>query len=199
MQRLPSHRIQRAQEVGEIGLEKNPAAAGLGTGDEAPLRPSADFLGMHAQERGGLVEIERSFSDSLRAKHGQLLSARGPERRRFGKSNELAAADAAFGAARTGIRFARSCTCWARPIAGHVRGFGSRVGDAAARYTFRCIPAEDTSGGPRFGPDVICLSRGSSRGQHRLRATRARRFATSRSAVRENASFEESDRTVSEL
>ena len=76
MQRLPSHRIQRAQEIGEIGLEENPAAAGLGTGDETALRPSADFLGVHAQERGGLVEVERSFSDSIRARHGQLLSAR---------------------------------------------------------------------------------------------------------------------------
>ena len=32
MQRLPPHRIQRAQELGEIGLEENPAAAGLGAG-----------------------------------------------------------------------------------------------------------------------------------------------------------------------
>ena len=62
MQRLPSHSIQRAQELGEIGFEENPAAAGLGTGDEAALGPGADFLGMHAQERGGLVEVERSFS-----------------------------------------------------------------------------------------------------------------------------------------
>jgi len=68
---LPSHRIQRAQEVGEIGFEENPAAAGLGTGDEAALRPGADLLGVHAQERGGLVEVERSFSDSLRAGYEQ--------------------------------------------------------------------------------------------------------------------------------
>lgn len=76
MQRLPPHRIQRAQEIGEIGLEENPAAAGLGAGDEAALGAGANFFGMHAKERGGLVEGERSFSDSVRAGHGQLLSAR---------------------------------------------------------------------------------------------------------------------------
>lgn len=163
MQRLPPHRIQRAQELGEIGLEENPAAAGLGTGDEAALRPRADFFGVHPQERGGLVEIERPFSDSLRGGHGQLFSARDLGQWRFPKSTEPSAADAACaGAARTGLRYARSCTGRARPIAGHVRGFGSRVGDAAAPHTFRCIPAEGTSGGPRFGPDVICLSHGSS-------------------------------------
>ena len=200
MQRLPPHRIQRAQEISEIGLQENPAAAGLGTGDQAALRPGADFLGVHAQESGGLVEIERPFSDSLRAEHGQLLSARDLGEWRFPKSNEPPATGAALaGAPRTGFRFARSCTSRAQPIAGHVRGFGSRVGDAAARHTFGCIPAEGTSGGPRFGPDVICLSRGSSRGRYRPRATRGRRFATSRSAAHENAFFEGNDRTVSAL
>ena len=76
MQRLPPHRIQRAQELGEIGFQENPAAARLGAGDETALRPGADFLGVHAKERGGLLEGERSFSDSIRARHGQLLSAR---------------------------------------------------------------------------------------------------------------------------
>ena len=178
MQRLPPHRIQRAQELGEIGLEENPAAAGLGTGDEAALGAGANFLGMHVQERGGLIEVERSFSDSPRAEHSQSLRA---------------------GAACTGLRFARTCTDRVPPIVGHVRAFGNRVVDVAARYTLRCIPAEGTSGGPRYGPDVICLSCGSSRGRYRPQATRGRRFAATRSAVRENASFEGSDRTVSAL
>ena len=76
MQRLPPHRIQRAHELGEIDLQENPAPAGLGARDEAALRPRANFLRVHVQERGGLVEVERSFSDSIRARHGQLLSAR---------------------------------------------------------------------------------------------------------------------------
>ena len=92
MQRLPPHRIQRAQELGEIGFEENPAAAGLCTGDEAALRPGADLLGVHAQERGGLVEVERSFSDSLRAEHAQLLSAHDPGPRFFPTSKEPSAA-----------------------------------------------------------------------------------------------------------
>ncbi|HZT01910.1 MAG TPA: hypothetical protein VFA39_06575 [Steroidobacteraceae bacterium] len=58
MQRLPFHRIQRAQKVGEIVLEKNPGATGLGSGDEATFGSSADFLGVHAQEGGRLIEIE---------------------------------------------------------------------------------------------------------------------------------------------
>lgn len=197
MQRLPSHRIQRAQELGEIGLEENPAAAGFRAGDEAALRPGTDFLRVHAQELGCLVEAERSFSDSLRAGDEQwLLTARHTGRRRFPESNEPSVAGAG---ARTGVRFARSCTGRAQSIVGHVRGFGSRVVAAASRYTSRCNPAEDTTGGPRLGPGVICLSHGSSRGRYRRRATPGRRFATSRSAGRENASFEGSDRTMSAL
>jgi len=59
LQRLPFHRIQRAQKVGEIVLEKNPGAAWLGAGDKAAFGSSADFLRVHAQEGGRLVEIER--------------------------------------------------------------------------------------------------------------------------------------------
>lgn len=73
MQRLPPHRIQRAQELGEIGLEENPAAAGLGAGDEAALGAGADFLGVHAQERGGLDEVEGSYG----AAHTGFRFARG--------------------------------------------------------------------------------------------------------------------------
>lgn len=79
MQRLPPQRIQRAQEVGEISFEENPAPTGLGSRNEAALGPGADFLGVHAQKRGRLVEIERSFSEYLRAGHEQWAStARGP-------------------------------------------------------------------------------------------------------------------------
>ena len=79
MQRLPSQRIQRAQEVSEIGFEEHPAAAGLGSRNEPALGPGADFLGMHAQKRSRLVEIERSFSEYLRAGHERWAStAHGP-------------------------------------------------------------------------------------------------------------------------
>ena len=59
MQRLPSHRIQRAYEVGEIGLEEDPASSGLGSRNEAALGARPDLLGMHAEERGGFLEIQR--------------------------------------------------------------------------------------------------------------------------------------------
>ncbi len=59
MQRLPFHRIQRAQEGGEIVLQENSGPARLGSGDEAAFCSSADFLGVHTQEGGRLVEIER--------------------------------------------------------------------------------------------------------------------------------------------
>ena len=59
MQRLPFHRIQRAHEVGEIALEKDPAPTRLGPGDEAALGPCANFLRVHVQERGSFIERER--------------------------------------------------------------------------------------------------------------------------------------------
>jgi hypothetical protein len=58
-QRLPFDRIQRADKLGEIELEEDPAPAGLRPGDEAAFRAHADFFGMHMEECGGLVEIER--------------------------------------------------------------------------------------------------------------------------------------------
>jgi hypothetical protein len=120
-------------------------------------------------------------------------------RRCVPKSNETWGADVRFDGGRTGFRCVRSCTGLALPIVDHVRGFGSRVVGAAVRYISRCIPAEGITGGPRFGADVICLSPGSSRGQYRRRATRGRHFATSRSAGRENAVAEGSERTASAL
>jgi hypothetical protein len=57
---LPFHRIQRAHELGEIDLEENPAPAGFGSRNEPTLGARADFFGMHAEEGGGFVEIERS-------------------------------------------------------------------------------------------------------------------------------------------
>jgi hypothetical protein len=55
---LPPHRIQRAYELSEIGLEEDPASAGLRTGDEAALRPRADLFRMHVEECGGFNETE---------------------------------------------------------------------------------------------------------------------------------------------
>ena len=58
MQRLPSHRIQRADELSEIGLEEDPAPSGLRPRDEAALRPRADLFRVHVEECGGFIEIE---------------------------------------------------------------------------------------------------------------------------------------------
>lgn len=67
MQRLPPHNIQRADERSEIGLEEDPAPAGLRPGDEAALRARANFLGVHVKKRGGFVEIEGSHEGSISA------------------------------------------------------------------------------------------------------------------------------------
>ena len=61
MQRLPSHRIQRAHEVGEIALEEDPAPTRLGPGDEATLGPRANFLRVHVQEGGGFIKRQCSY------------------------------------------------------------------------------------------------------------------------------------------
>lgn len=58
MQRLPSHRIQRAHELSEVDLEEDPAPACLCSRDQATLRARANLLGMHVQEGGGFVESE---------------------------------------------------------------------------------------------------------------------------------------------
>lgn len=62
MQRLPFHRIQRAHEVGEIGVEEDPEPTGLGPGDEAALGSRANFLRVHVQEGGGFIG-RRSHED----------------------------------------------------------------------------------------------------------------------------------------
>jgi hypothetical protein len=56
---LPSHRIQRAHELGEIDIEENPAAAGLRSRNESALRPRPNFFRVHMQECGGFMEVER--------------------------------------------------------------------------------------------------------------------------------------------
>lgn len=61
MQRLPFHRIQRAHELGEIGVEEYPALAGLGAGDEAAFGARAHLFRMHVQEGGRLIEAERPY------------------------------------------------------------------------------------------------------------------------------------------
>ena len=118
-------------------------------------------------------------------------------RRCVPKSNETWRTDARLDGRRTGYRYVRCCTGRVRSIVGHVRGFGSRVVAAAARYTFRCIPAEGIAGGQRCGSGVICRSSGSSPDRYRRRATRGHRFATSRRAGHETAVPEESARAAS--
>jgi hypothetical protein len=58
LQRLPPHRIQRAYEVSEIGLEEDPAPASFRSGDEAALRPAANLFGMHVEKSGGFIQAE---------------------------------------------------------------------------------------------------------------------------------------------
>jgi hypothetical protein len=63
---LPPHRIQRAYELSEISLEEYPAPASLRSRDQAALRARANFLRMHVQKGGSLVEIESSHDGGLR-------------------------------------------------------------------------------------------------------------------------------------
>jgi hypothetical protein len=67
LQRLPPHRIQRADELSEIALQEDPATTSLGSGNEAALRARANFLRVHAEKAGGLVEIKGS--------HGRTVTA----------------------------------------------------------------------------------------------------------------------------
>lgn len=60
MQRLPPTRIQRADELGEIDLEEDPATAGLCAGDQAPFGAGADFFGVHVEEVGSFVQSQRA-------------------------------------------------------------------------------------------------------------------------------------------
>jgi hypothetical protein len=56
---LPFKRIQRANKLGEIDLEENPAPAGLRARDEPALRSRAHFFRVHVEKCGGFVEVER--------------------------------------------------------------------------------------------------------------------------------------------
>ena len=58
MQRLPSYRIQRAYELGEIGFEKDPAPAYLGPGDDSSFSPRTHFFRVHAQKGRRVIETE---------------------------------------------------------------------------------------------------------------------------------------------
>jgi hypothetical protein len=60
LQRLPFHRIQRAHELSEVDLEEDPAAAGLGAGNQPALGACANFLRMHMQEGSGLIDAQGS-------------------------------------------------------------------------------------------------------------------------------------------
>jgi hypothetical protein len=65
LQRLPPHRIQRAYELSEIGLEEYPAPASLRSRDEAALCAGPNFFWMHVQKGGCFVEIEGSHDRGL--------------------------------------------------------------------------------------------------------------------------------------
>ena len=56
MQRLPSHRIQRAHELDEVDLQEYPSPAGLRSRNEAALGARANFFRVHVQEGGGFIE-----------------------------------------------------------------------------------------------------------------------------------------------
>jgi hypothetical protein len=64
-QRLPSHRIQRAHELGEIDFEKNPASACLGSRNETTLGACSEFFRVHVEKSSGFDEIERSRNPGL--------------------------------------------------------------------------------------------------------------------------------------
>jgi hypothetical protein len=58
LQRLPSHRIQRAHELDEVDLQEDPSPAGFRYRNEAALRTGPYFLRMHVQESGGFIKSE---------------------------------------------------------------------------------------------------------------------------------------------
>jgi hypothetical protein len=55
------HRIQRAHELGEVGVEEDPAPTCLGAWNEGALGSHANLLRVHVQEGGGLIEGERPY------------------------------------------------------------------------------------------------------------------------------------------
>jgi hypothetical protein len=62
---LPFERIQRADKLGEIDFQENPAPSGLGTRNQATFGARTNFFGVHVQKCGGFVQIERSRSESF--------------------------------------------------------------------------------------------------------------------------------------
>lgn len=66
MQRLPSDRIQRADEAREIDLEVHPAPTGLRSRDEAAFGARADLLGVHVEEGGGFLEGQGAADEGVR-------------------------------------------------------------------------------------------------------------------------------------
>jgi hypothetical protein len=62
---LPFHRIQRAHELREIHIQKDPAPSSLGPRNETTLGTRADFFRVHVEKRGGLGEVERFDSTGL--------------------------------------------------------------------------------------------------------------------------------------
>jgi hypothetical protein len=65
LQRLPSHRIQRADKTGEIDLEEHPAPTRLGAGDEPALGARANLLRVHVQEGRGALKVKRAAGEGL--------------------------------------------------------------------------------------------------------------------------------------
>jgi hypothetical protein len=56
---LPLRRIQRAHEICEVGIEKDPSAARLRAGYAALFRSRTNFFGMHTQELRRFLEVKR--------------------------------------------------------------------------------------------------------------------------------------------
>jgi hypothetical protein len=63
LQRLPPDRIQRADKTGEIDLEEHPAPARLRARDYPALGARTDLLGVHMQEGGRLLEVQRAADE----------------------------------------------------------------------------------------------------------------------------------------
>lgn len=55
LQRLPRLSIERTQIIGKVFVDEHPTLPDLGPENQASLDAAAQFLGVQAQEKGGLL------------------------------------------------------------------------------------------------------------------------------------------------